>query len=575
MSLFTVLFSLLFNSYSCTHILISGMTSSYGIWNQLLHISKELISRESDFVTFIIEESRDYYLDKIRDDNTLNPSFYQIINTPKEFQLNATKILHANAFEKMHIGMDLVIKASYTAMETLVSFLAQCQSDATNQSMHELNITFNKNMNKYNNIATIKFDKIDVCLFGPIHLFGIHVCDVFDIPTVIRHETATLSTLEYYGFYHSFLYFNDLFVFDMYPDNVINGSVMTYSQRMFNLIPKMMYIILQKLGSEYKLKPALRKLNNEYLSVVNKAVDIDYKYNDFFHSIWDKAVIISSLGPPYSTVFYSRPRIKQFGFLIHETQLSENTEIFNWIDENDKPILYVSMGSVMKLPQNALKYIYEILVVDSKQNDYRILWALRQNIYDNLTIDELQKPYLKIMKWMPQIEVLQSSKVKIFLTHSGGNGVLEGLYTKTPMILFPRAGDQFFNAIRIKEVGCGLMIKDRDTLSDLTKHIYTLLLNKTSALYYYNNLNILHEMLTQNGGVSEAADFLEYIGKYGNSHLFCTLGHLHNCKHRSIPWYQKTLIDVYLGIFSVLVLIIVFVNKCCCKKSAIQKHKVE
>ncbi len=41
-----------------------------------------------------------------------------------------------------------------------------------------------------------------------------------------------------------------------------------------------------------------------------------------------------------------------------------------------------------------MRILYKQLIVYSKENNYRVLWALRQKIYINYSNDELEKDYL-------------------------------------------------------------------------------------------------------------------------------------------------------------------------------------
>eukprot|EP01084_Bolivina_argentea_P265831 450734_1 len=395
------------DQYLCYHILVSSTSQSYGHWNTLLHISKQLLSR-NHLITYVIEQNHYYYLNTITNNNRFNSSIYQIIYTPNEpiYTPNLTK-LHKSTkknwinLETILFFYDYIIQPSLVSFETIKTFLDLMinENDAVN--------TANNNMI---DMKTIKFiRKIDVCLLNSFHIFAIYLCDIFNIPIIVRRFPAGLQTQELYSIWNSYIYFNDIFAFNGYPNNVINGTIMSYSERWRNVIKKMGYIVIQKIVSHFKIKPILNELNSKYKISVNIN-----NYNDGLHSFYNKAVFISSFGPPFSTIFYSRPRIKQYGFLIFQTSKiseSDNLLLTKWINyDNTKPILYICMGSIHLLERNALQNIYQHLLQHNKQNKYRILWALRQNIYDNVTNDKLQQLDFKIMEWVPQLKVLQHPK---------------------------------------------------------------------------------------------------------------------------------------------------------------------
>jgi len=563
-----LLASILLQQCAGHHILVTGTTESYGLWNQLLHVSKELLSRTdsngnpTNFITFMITQDRDSWLDTIREQN-YNTSSYQIIFVPSEPKLDALKIRDAPFFEKVTEFANNIVSASFNVAPILKSYLTYSHSDFIHDlSLSQLNVEMNQNLtHKHNDVSSIKFDPVDVCLSNLFGTFPIYLCNAFNIPTIIRNEAFVIPVVESYNFWDTWLYYNNIFVMNSYPD-LINGTIFTsYSQRLVNVLQQTASKFAQKLIGTFLIRPKIDELNEE-LKIINKSVDTKI-YSDGIFGVWSNSAIIHSLGPPFATIFYQRPRIKGYSFLLYPPKpLPSESELSEWINNYDTPILYISMGSVHLLPDNTLENIYNHLINHSIKKKYRVLWALRQNIYENITNDKLEKEHFKIKKWIPQLQVLQHPKVKIFFTHSGGNGIVEGLYSKTPMIVYPRAGDQFFNAKRTVELECGLMINDRNKMSDLTIHIETLL----TEANYKKNVEKTHKMLLQNGGIKEAADFIEQTSEFGIQHLLCTLGHKYPCNERIVHWYQQTMLDIYLIVTLLMVTAVYLIKRCCCRK---------
>jgi UDP:flavonoid glycosyltransferase YjiC (YdhE family) len=46
----------------------------------------------------------------------------------------------------------------------------------------------------------------------------------------------------------------------------------------------------------------------------------------------------------------------------------------------------------------------------------------------------------------------------LFITHAGLNSVHDGLYFGAPLLLVPRQAEQTFTALRVVELGAGLML---------------------------------------------------------------------------------------------------------------------
>eukprot|EP01083_Nonionella_stella_P175653 612316_1 len=547
-SSYLVLLSLvLCTACSAYHILVASTSPTYSHWSQILHVSKGLLSRKR-FITFVIDESKDEYLNTIRDE-PFPPSSHQILYTQKEPSFDIEQFTKSNIIQHVLTMNDLPYTQSMASFEPIAVFLNHTQSNYPPNNRELMNRNLKQKRNHIGSLILHK--KVDVCLLDATHFFAISLCHSFGIPTIIRISPAAVSWLEYSTISATHLYYLNQFL----PDkdvNVINGSVITYAQKWKRFTQNLMFTILQRFMAYYKAIPLLSEFNKQLMVLnIDASFDVNQYKNGWF-SFWEKAAVISSLGPPFSGVMYHRPRIKQFGFILYPSAEVQESELWTWMDSDDTRILVISMGSAMVITENEMHRIYTQLLEHSQRNNYRVLWALRQHIYSNVTNESLQRKHFKITRWIPQFEVLQHEKVKLFLSHAGSGGVIEALYSKKLMILYPHGADQYMMAQRLVELECGLIIKDRD---NLTQYIERLLLNTTTAEYYQSKVNHMHRMISQNGGIKEAVDFVEYAAEYGIKHLMCAYGTNYDCTKTVIPWYQQCMWDIYLVI---LVSIFVF-----------------
>ena len=60
-------------------------------------------------------------------------------------------------------------------------------------------------------------------------------------------------------------------------------------------------------------------------------------------------------------------------------------------------------------------------------------------------------PNIKIVKWLPQIDLLGHKDIKAFVSHAGHNSVYESTYHGVPLVAFP-------NAKKITHLGLGLRV---------------------------------------------------------------------------------------------------------------------
>ncbi|OUC48672.1 glycosyltransferase family 28 protein [Trichinella nativa] len=104
-----------------------------------------------------------------------------------------------------------------------------------------------------------------------------------------------------------------------------------------------------------------------------------------------------------------------------------------------------------------------------------------------LSVDESQKHYLppnvKLFDWIPQRELLDHPKLKLFITHAGYNSLLETAKVGVPMITIPLFGDQLSNALRAERQKLSLVLSKLEITSEnLENKMKIILENET----YFN-----------------------------------------------------------------------------------------
>jgi MGT family glycosyltransferase len=138
----------------------------------------------------------------------------------------------------------------------------------------------------------------------------------------------------------------------------------------------------------------------------------------------------------------------QFQYLEGCVRKEEDYSIPDMGDFNDKPIIYISFGTLGSGEPDLLKRM--IAVVGNM--DVRAL----VNVGDYM--DEYDKQTLPanvhIQNWFPQPSVIP--QVDIVIHHGGNNSFTECLYFGKPAIIMPYVWDGHDNATRVEETGHGL-----------------------------------------------------------------------------------------------------------------------
>src|SRR5205814_383715 len=85
-------------------------------------------------------------------------------------------------------------------------------------------------------------------------------------------------------------------------------------------------------------------------------------------------------------------------------------------------------------------------------------------------------PHIHIERFAPQFAILHHFNTKLFFSHGGAGSSHESMYTGTPMLVLPFAGDQIGNAEKLKFSGIALTLnKFNLDVDDITSKMDLLL----------------------------------------------------------------------------------------------------
>ena len=111
-----------------------------------------------------------------------------------------------------------------------------------------------------------------------------------------------------------------------------------------------------------------------------------------------------------------------------------------------------------------------------------------------------------IYAWVPQSEVLK--RAALFVTHGGLNSIHDGLYLGLPLLLIPQQEEQTFNAMRVVELGAGLMLKKSQVSAVRIRASAMRLMTEPQFGVESRRIG---DTLRAAGGVSKAADEIELL----------------------------------------------------------------
>jgi glucuronosyltransferase len=160
-------------------------------------------------------------------------------------------------------------------------------------------------------------------------------------------------------------------------------------------------------------------------------------------------------------------------------------------------------------------------------------------------------PNVKLMRWLPQNDILGHPRTKLFITHCGSNGQLEAVYHGVPMLGMPLYAEQSWNCERAVRKGFGLEVNILDfTANQFYDSIVKILPENSTYRAAVRQMSAILRSYPMNGRQT-AAFWIDHVIKFGGKHL----------RSLSInqPWYTFLMLDILLF----LLLVVGLITSCC------------
>ncbi|XP_069472107.1 UDP-glucuronosyltransferase 1A1-like isoform X8 [Ambystoma mexicanum] len=230
----------------------------------------------------------------------------------------------------------------------------------------------------------------------------------------------------------------------------------------------------------------------------------------------------------------------------HKNSLSQEFEkLVN--DSGDHGLVIFSLGSmVSEIPMKKAMLIAEALGTVPQM----VLWRYTGQAPPNLASNT------KLIKWLPQNDLLAHPKTRAFITHAGSHGIYEGICNAVPMILLPLFGDQMDNAKRVESRGAGITLNVLDmTAEDLSNALKTVISDPS----YKENISRLSALHLDRPihPLDLAVHWVEFVMRHKGA------PHLRPAAH-DLNWVQYHSLDVIAFLLAVLSASLFVVLKCCC-----------
>lgn len=165
-----------------------------------------------------------------------------------------------------------------------------------------------------------------------------------------------------------------------------------------------------------------------------------------------------------------------------------------------RPLVYISLGTVI----NRNLDFYQQCLQAFDQADLQVVMSIGKRT-EISALGSIPANFI-VRQFVPQLDILQ--RTAVFITHSGMNSVHEGLYYDVPLLLVPQQMEQRFVALRVEQLGAGLMLRDSTPSAAILRETAQRILKTPS---FKQNAARLGESFRSAGGYKRAADEVEAL----------------------------------------------------------------
>ena len=117
--------------------------------------------------------------------------------------------------------------------------------------------------------------------------------------------------------------------------------------------------------------------------------------------------------------------------------------------------ILVAFGTTWQPTESMVK---GIIAAAKERSDIGFVFSLKETWETHKIVKEANLPNTLLRTFVPQLELLNDDRIRSFISHGGGNSILESMYYGVPLIGAPIDADQFAAAFRVEQLGIGISL---------------------------------------------------------------------------------------------------------------------
>ncbi|XP_041848036.1 UDP-glucuronosyltransferase 1A1-like [Melanotaenia boesemani] len=222
--------------------------------------------------------------------------------------------------------------------------------------------------------------------------------------------------------------------------------------------------------------------------------------------------------------------------------LSQDLE--SWVSGEHGFVVFTLGSMVSDMPEE----ITSIFIEAFRQIPQKVIWRYTGKVPGNIPDN------VKIMKWVPQNDLLAHPGARAFITHAGSHGLFEGLCHAVPMVMVPIGGDQPDNAEKMASRGAGVVLDITSVTTEIIIQGLNEVINDTRYKENVEKLSSLHKDRPIEP-LNLSVYWTEFVMRHkGAKHLKAAV--------HGLNWFQYFCLDVLALMAAVVLVFVILLTKC-------------
>ncbi|XP_041848041.1 UDP-glucuronosyltransferase 1A1-like [Melanotaenia boesemani] len=219
-------------------------------------------------------------------------------------------------------------------------------------------------------------------------------------------------------------------------------------------------------------------------------------------------------------------------------------DLESWVSGKHGFVVFTLGSMVSDMPEE----ITSIFIEAFRQIPQKVIWRYTGKVPGNIPDN------VKIMKWVPQNDLLAHPGARAFITHAGSHGLFEGLCHAVPMVMVPIGGDQPDNAEKMASRGAGVVLDITSVTTEIIIQGLNEVINDTRYKENVEKLSSLHKDRPIEP-LNLSVYWTEFVMRHkGAKHLKAAV--------HGLNWFQYFCLDVLALMAAVVLVFVILLTKC-------------